>query len=1115
MTKVFSFAAIALLALGEGASFAYAVTEETTTSTTANEKVLKTQETDASIEEAAEASSDKVEEVKGEVTEETTEESTESTEEKEEKKAKGKTPRDASDPVTINDATLYQLIRYELNSSRHNQGIADGATITKGQMEKVETLNRGTSQSPTSNSAITDLDGLQYATNLKELDLSSGTSDTYTSLPTGFSNLTSLVSFSFARGALNDISELKNNPSLQNFSAKNSVLTSLEGLTGCEKLQVLNIDESSSIKNFKGLEKSPNLKEIDFTRDSFNLDRDLLIPPTAGEPSYEGRGLQSLEGLKCKESLEKLNLDGHPGLKTLDGLEDYTKLSSLSVVGGSSYNGFLTNYDNSNLDVGEILFDTNLYTPAYRTYGLQGQGAISALSGCSSLESVNLRNNAIESIDALAGKSNIKTLNIGNNLIKTLAPLSTTNQIVTLTASSNLLENLDGLQNMSALETLDVSSQSSGARVLNNEYYVKGLLADISKLNTNSLVDFDCSHNRLKSMSSLKGAANLVDLSASDNLFENIEGQLDGCANLESVGLSYNKFVSFKDMGLGASQNSLKTLYIAGQGTVNMSIGGNSNNGGTLLENLKGLKDFTVLETLNMNTNQITDSQMVHIPHSIVTLEVKQNELQEKAFESFKPSEMTKLKTIEAASNHISDITPLEAFENTSFYKINLYSQKIIVPKHGGTATKKTSSVGYEVDVLKTQYSTGLTVEPYSTTNWKTATVSLKSGTHVLDIDDPNYDLNNKSAATDFSFKGNSKIGVEHYQGTIYFTADYQIGTKALLDLVPTDIDGNKLTQVEQGQTIYWRLNVKGENENNLRNPRLSWNAGYDSSYTAHYTVDPYDVDTDLQKSEYENGFRIEIDKNYQTPVSNWWNNDNLLHDKINKDIAADITYVTRVADDAVPGKFVYLQYYLSGSNFDRVNTNAKIPVVPSAGQELKMSVPERLDFGKDNQADKKAKTYGLNAKGYSSAEKTKGLKIRVTDTKKTTSRTDWKVVGQLSDLTNTAADKLENGSASPKLTIGNIDLLKVTNAGEASESTSPITTNTSGKGNPTWATSIDLTAGGSSTKLAEAPKADGEGVWDYNIPFDDVKLEVPANVNNQAGRTFNGKITWTLEDVL
>ncbi|MFQ7236444.1 MAG: WxL domain-containing protein, partial [Enterococcus hulanensis] len=90
--------------------------------------------------------------------------------------------------------------------------------------------------------------------------------------------------------------------------------------------------------------------------------------------------------------------------------------------------------------------------------------------------------------------------------------------------------------------------------------------------------------------------------------------------------------------------------------------------------------------------------------------------------------------------------------------------------------------------------------------------------------------------------------------------------------------------------------------------------------------------------------------------------------------------------------------------------------------------------------------------------------------------------------------------------------LFEITGVG-GTETATAITHGTAGK--PTWNQNIDLTAGGPSVTLSEADKADGEGVWDYQIPFDKVKLEVPSNVNNQAGYTFNGKITWTLNDTL
>lgn len=1107
MTKVFSFAAIALLALGEGASFAYAVTEETTTTTTANEKVLKTQETDASIKEAAEASSDKVEEVKEEATEETTEESTESTEEKEEKKAKGKTPRDASDPVAIPDTALYTWIIQSLNYY-HSENITPGETVTKGQMEKLTLLYRGTGAG-SNYDPIANLEGLQYAINLEEINfignkLYNRPNDEFTSLPTGFNKLTKLKKLNFYQGELQDIDELKDHPALTYFHGEKNNFLTLEGLSGCTKLEYLNVSgrgdncapNSDNIKNFKGLEKSTALKEIHFENNP-------------------GNGLQSLEGLNCSSTLEVLNLSGHSLLNTLDGLENYTALKEIRVVGGGNYNGRNYNYANPN-NTGDLLFNPINHPMTTSTRGLKGAGAIDALSTCPALEKVNLSSNAIENINALADKKNLVNLYIYTNLIETLKPLSTSTNLKIIDARNNLLTNLKGLEKASSLEVLGVASQNSGAGTMliplgqpTVRYYLNGLLDDISALNTTSLKTLYLEHNRLEDLDVLKTASKLETFSAFGNFLKDTKGDFAGCVSLKEVRLNNNYFKTFEDMGLEASENSLINLYIHEQGHIPSTANSYSSDD-SLLESLKGLENFSVIEFIDMHSNLITDAEMKYIPNCISKFNISHGNLQSKAFSTFNPTDFTRLKAIYASHNHISDISPLETIPTLE--TLDLLSQVIVVPRDGGEMNYKTGSIGFETKALKSDHGTGFTHSKYA--GWVTSinpTFKIESGTYIWDVDDPNYDMNKKSPTIEFGFSGNDRISDFKYDGKITMNVDYKIDTDAQVELTPTDINGNKITEAEQGEIIYWRAKLKGKAAQKLIRPDIK----HHLQYTSHQLVTSYTEALDPQKDEYVDGARVDIDGSHVSTPLGIWSQLEALDNMINNSNVANITVLTRVNDDAQPGKTVNLYFNATGKNFTIVKATETVLVKASGGQELKMSVPERLDFGKDNQADKRAKTYGLNAKGYSSAEKTKGLKIRVTDTKKTTSRTDWKVVGQLSDLTNTAAGKLENGSASPKLTIGNIGLLKVTNAGEASESTSPITTNTSGNGNPTWETSIDLTAGGSSTTLAEAPKVDGEGVWDYTIPFDDVKLEVPANVNNQAGRTFNGKITWTLEDVL
>lgn len=1117
---------IVLLTLGEGSQFVYAVTEETSSSTAPVEEVATTEEKTAESTEVSSEAATVETTASSEATENTSKK--EETKEKESKKEKAEKdsikPQAANDPVNIPDPVLNKWIRGALNYQYGpNLGIADSDPVTEEHMEKLTTLNRG-SYGDAGVDPIYDLTGLEYATNLETLNFDAKKTyspyqknDQFTTLPANFKNLTKLKKLTFYYGKLNNIDELKDHSSLQEFSAVQNDLPSLEGLSGCTELTKITLDGSANstylqnggIENFKGLEKSTKLKEIYFRKYNEQTGPTMTNVGTI-EPSYIGSGLQSLDGLNCAGTLETLDLEGHPGLHTLEGLENYNKLTTLRVVGAPNYNGRRAEYTNPGGSK-DLYFDPVVHTPMYNTRGLRGANAIDAISNLPSLKEVNLSSNALEDISALANKNTIQNLNLSCNLIETLQPLVTSNKIVVLDVSHNLLRNLSGLENTDTLEEIDCSKQNTGARQMplsgsnGADYNLKGVLEDITALNSTRLKKISCYSNRLDDLSSLKNAVNLTYISAHNNDLADIKGDLAGCVNLEIAYLMNNQFESVEDIGLEDAKDSLKELILKEQG-ISSRTTEISQNDSAILKSLKGLKEFTVLKELNLRTNKVTDSEMKYIPSCVITLQLAHNELQHKAFETFDPNDFTRLKTLNADNNHISDITPLEKFSST--LSVSLNEQNITVTDNEGIVTlKSTPEIGLEVDILKSDKGVGLTYTK-PTYGAGESTFDLKAGTNVLTINDPKYDLIDKRVTPKFSYTGNTAgFASFRYNGVLRIDVDYNVATNAELKFVPTDISGNEISEITPGGIIYWRATVNSENAQYLLRPAFN----YHLQGSPHQLVNP-DV-MDAQAGEYFEGTRVEINGNYiSTPAGFWDPQVEVLHGQINKTNIAKITIVTRVNDTALPGGTASMYFNLKGKNFPLVGLTKTVDIVASAPEELNLTAPERFDFGKKNEASKKEHSYSLDTKAHSASEQTDGFKIRVTDSKRNANRTDWKVVGQLSDLTASDGNVLKNTSLSPKLSITDISLAKITDAG-GTESATNITHGS--PGSPTWEQSIDLTAGGASVTISQASKADGEGVWDYQMPFDKVKLEVPSNVNNQAGYTFNGKITWTLQDAL
>lgn len=1043
-------------------------------------------------------------------------------------------PLAANDPVNIPDPVLRGWIIFTLKHY-HGQVLNEGDPITEAQMAMIKSMYR------VNREGIADLTGLEYAVNLENLDFVGNPGvpryfDSFTQLPTGFSNLTKLKTLKFYYGELANIDELKNHPNLVEFSAEGNKLSSLEGLTGCTKLEKLNINGSDNytygqnggIQNFKGLEQAVNLKEITFKKydEETGITR---VPVGTAEPSYVGYGLQSLEGLNCADSLEVLDLKGHPGLHNLDGLENYTKLKTLKVVGAVSYNGRRPQYNVNNVE--DPIFDPATHPEMYHTRGLRGTDAIASLKTCTSLETVDLSRHALTDISPLSGNTNIKYLELGYNLLATISPLRTTNQIIKLTVEHNLLKDLDGIQDTATLEELNCRAQTTGATDIHmppGDYVthnLKGLLKDITAINPTSIKRINCADNCLESLSGFENATNLTFINASNNNLANTVGEFDGCIALNEVWLNNNRFVEFKNIGLDAAKNSLEILRLKEQGwdQRNETIKSNAD---SILDDIDGLQAYSVLKLVDLNSNILKDAQMGYIPESIENMSVSFNLLGDKAFNTFTPAKYQNLTTLNAESNNISDVSPLE--DITTLKTLNLRDQYIYIPKNGGSVTVRKfaqngAEPGFDLDVLKTKTSDQyLTVEKSSSIGWGTATVKPKNvisnapadQTSIIQVDDPDYSLYSRSPAIKFSYSRLSLPSTNaNFTGVVIFDANYQLNTAATITIDPTDVSGAPLTEVENGEYIYWRITLKGKDAKYLMNPTVTHHLQYtDHTIATAYSTDA--VGTDPKAAEYQNGYRVELDDVYLALADSLWSNTKIpeLDRKINEDHKAVMTVVTKVGTTANPGDEISFYTTSSGVNYSSVNATGKVKVKSSAPEELALLAPKYFDFGHQHESSKKQQIYSLDTNKHTSKEQTDGFTIRVTDSMRGNNRTDWKVVGQLSELK--ASNKvLKNASEAAKLSLSDISLAKITVDNTGNESAQNVVPGTSGV--PTWQQTIDLVAGGASVELSRAPLADGEGVWRYQIPFDKVKLTVPSNINDKAGFSYQGKVTWTLDDTL
>ncbi len=378
------------------------------------------------------------------------------------------------------------------------------------------------------NKNISDLDGIQFFTNLLDLncetnqitniDLSALTSLTkinfrinqLTSI-----NLNSVVNLEeldlynnqLTNINLSGLNNLKNlnlssNP-INNLDASNLTVLEIIELANCSQLTTINTNQSNSIKNIN-LTNSNSLSEL--ICNSENLSSVIL------------NGANALENLNLNASNQLTNIDlsGLNNLKTLN-------LSSNPV----------NNLDTSNLTALEIIEIANC--SQLTTINTNQANSIKTinLTNSNSLSELICNSENLSSV-ILNGANALENLNLSASNQLTNIDLSGLNNLKTLNLSSNPITNLD-TSNLTALEIIELINCSQLTTINTNQ---SNLLKTINLTNSNSLSELICNSENLSSVI-LNGANALENLNLSaSNQLTNID--LSETLNLKFIDLSSN-----------------------------------------------------------------------------------------------------------------------------------------------------------------------------------------------------------------------------------------------------------------------------------------------------------------------------------------------------------------------------------------------------------------------------------------------------------------------------------------------------------------------------------------------------------------------------------------------
>ena len=305
--------------------------------------------------------------------------------------------------VNIPDANLRAAIEEAL-------GKTPGARITAEEMATLTGFEAG-------NRDISDLTGLEAATNLEELELPRNLISDISPL----AGLIRLRRLNLRDNAISDISPLAELISLRNLNISLNVVSDLSALTELTDLRGLGIGENliDDLSPLVGLIKLENISMSE-------------NPPA---------DLSALSGLT---NLREFHSWGTPILD-LAPLAELPKISKINICGG---------------DISDLspLADATGLKELY--FAGNEISDLSPLTGLTGLTRLNLKHNEVSDISPLAALQNLTWVDLGDNALSEVSPLSELNGLTWLNLSQNAVSDVSALTSLSSLTWVGLSGNA-------------------------------------------------------------------------------------------------------------------------------------------------------------------------------------------------------------------------------------------------------------------------------------------------------------------------------------------------------------------------------------------------------------------------------------------------------------------------------------------------------------------------------------------------------------------------------------------------------------------------------------------------------------------------------
>ena len=256
------------------------------------------------------------------------------------------------------------------------------------------------------------------------------------------------------------------------------------------------------------------------------------------------------------------------------------------------------------------------------------------------LQSLNISYNQISNIQALKKLTSLQSLGLSHNQISNIHPLQKLTSLQYLHFNENQISNIQALEKLTSLKSLELNNnQISNIQVLEKLTSLKSLYLNNNQISNiqalekiTSLQALHLNNNHITNIQALKKLISLKFLDLNNNQISNIQA-LEKLTSLQSLYLNNNITPNIQAL---EKLTSLQSLYL------------NSNK----ISNIQVLEKLTSLQYLHLNYNQISDIRPLEKLASLQYLHLKNNLISNiQALEK-----LSSLQLLDLGKNQISDL---------------------------------------------------------------------------------------------------------------------------------------------------------------------------------------------------------------------------------------------------------------------------------------------------------------------------------------------------------------------------------------------------------------------------------------------------------------------------